>query len=84
MHWKIELFFKEIKQNLCIKSFVGNSRNTVFIQSYTALTVYLLLAYQEILQQPQTIRAATSSDHPTQPTWHDFLGRFSESTTTKK
>ncbi len=43
--WKIELFFKEIKQNLRIKSFVGNSENAVLIQLYTALTVYLLLAY---------------------------------------
>lgn len=37
--WKIELFFKEIKQNLRIKSFVGNSENAVMIQIYTALTV---------------------------------------------
>lgn len=47
--WKIELFFKEIKQNLRIKSFVGNSENAVLIQIYTALTVYLLLAYQKFL-----------------------------------
>ena len=45
--WKIELLFKEIKQNLRIKSFVGNSENAVLIQLYTALTVYLLLAYQK-------------------------------------
>jgi transposase len=47
--WKVELFFKEIKQNLRIKSFVGNSENAVMIQIYTALTVYLLLAYQKFL-----------------------------------
>ncbi len=45
--WKIEIFFKEIKQNLRIISFVGNSENAVFIQIYIALTVYLLLAYQK-------------------------------------
>ena len=45
--WKIELLFKEIKQNLRIKSFVGNSENAVLIQLYTALTVYLLLACQK-------------------------------------
>lgn len=49
--WKIELFFKEIKQNLRIKSFVGNSENAVMIQIYTALTVYLLLAYQKFLSR---------------------------------
>lgn len=49
--WKIELFFKEIKQNLRIKAFVGNSENAVMIQIYTALTVYLLLAYQKFLSR---------------------------------
>ena len=49
--WKIELFFKEIKQNLRIKSFVGNSENAVLIQLYTALTVYLLLACQKFLSR---------------------------------
>lgn len=49
--WQIELFFKEIKQNLRIKSFVGNSENAVMIQIYTALTVYLLLAYQKFLSR---------------------------------
>ena len=50
-HWQIELFFKEIKQNLRIKHFVGNSENAVMIQLYSALTVYLLLAYQKFLSR---------------------------------
>ncbi len=49
--WKIELFFKEIIQNLRIKSFVGNSENAVLIHLYTAPTVYLLLAYQKFLSR---------------------------------
>ena len=49
--WQIELFFKEIKQNLRIKSFVGHSENAVLIQLYTALTVYLLLKYQKFLSR---------------------------------
>ena len=49
--WHIELFFKEIKQNLRIKSFVGHSENAVLIQVYTALTVYLLLKYQKFLSR---------------------------------
>ncbi len=49
--WQIELFFREIKQNLRIKSFVGTSENAVLIQIYTALTVYLLLAYTKFLSK---------------------------------
>lgn len=49
--WQIEIFFREIKQNLHIKSFVGRSENAVLIQMYTALTVYLLLAYQKFLSK---------------------------------
>lgn len=43
--WQIELFFKWIKQNLKIKSFVGNSKNAVMTQIWIALCVYLLIAY---------------------------------------
>ena len=49
--WQIEIFFREVKQNLHIKSFVGRSENAVHIQIYTALTVYLLLAYQKFLSK---------------------------------
>ncbi len=35
-HWQIELFFKSIKQNLRIKTFVGTSTNAVRIQNWTA------------------------------------------------
>ena len=49
--WQIEIFFREIKQNLRIKTFVANTENAVFIQIYTALTVYLLLAYQKFLSR---------------------------------
>lgn len=42
--WKIELFFKWIKQHLRIKSFFGNSRNAVFCQIWIAICVYLLVA----------------------------------------
>jgi len=43
--WKVELFFKAIKQNLKIKAFVGTSRNAVLTQIWIALIVYLLVAY---------------------------------------
>jgi len=41
--WQIELFFKAIKQNLKIKSFVGTSENAVKTQIWTALISILLL-----------------------------------------
>lgn len=43
--WQIELFFKWIKQNLRIKSFLGTSENAVRLQIITALIAYLLLHY---------------------------------------
>lgn len=43
--WQVELFFKWVKQNLKIKSFVGVSKNAVMTQIWIAMCVYLLLAY---------------------------------------
>lgn len=42
--WKIELFFKWVKQHLRIKSFFGTSRNAVFTQVWIAISVYLIVA----------------------------------------
>jgi hypothetical protein len=42
--WKIELFFKWIKQHLKIKAFYGNSQNAVYSQIWIAVCTYLLLA----------------------------------------
>ena len=43
--WEIELFFKWIKQNLKIKSFLGTTRNAVWTQLWVAMCVHLLLSY---------------------------------------
>lgn len=43
--WQVELFFKAVKQNLKIKDFVGTSRNAVLTQLWTAMIIYLLLAF---------------------------------------
>ncbi len=43
--WQIELFFKALKQNLKIKTFVGTSANAVKTQIWTALIAMLLLRY---------------------------------------
>jgi len=43
--WQIELFFKALKQNLKIKTFVGTSANAVKIQIWTALIAMLILRF---------------------------------------
>jgi hypothetical protein len=43
--WQIELFFKWIKQNLRIKSFLGASKNAVLTQIWVAMCYYMLLSY---------------------------------------
>jgi len=42
--WKVELFFKWIKQHLRIKSFFGTSENAVKTQVWIAVSVYVLIA----------------------------------------
>jgi hypothetical protein len=46
--WQIELFFKALKQNLKIKTFVGTSANAVKIQVWTALIALLILRYLQL------------------------------------
>lgn len=43
--WRIEIFFKTLKQNLKIKAFLGTSRNAVLTQLWIAMITYLLLAF---------------------------------------
>src|SRR6188768_249874 len=43
--WQIEVFFKTLKQNLKIKTFVGTSENALRIQIWTALIAILLLKW---------------------------------------
>ncbi|MDQ3020371.1 MAG: IS4 family transposase [Bacteroidota bacterium] len=42
--WKIELFFKWIKQHLRIKSFYGTTENAVKTQIWIAISIYVLIA----------------------------------------
>ena len=46
--WQIELFFKALKQNLRIKTFVGTSPNALQVQIWTALISMLLLKYLQL------------------------------------
>ncbi len=43
--WQVELFFKWIKQNLKIKTFIGTSKNAVMTQIWVAMCVYLIIAF---------------------------------------
>jgi putative transposase len=49
--WQIELFFKWIKQNLKVKSFLGTSKNAVMTQLWIAVCMVLLLAYLKFVSQ---------------------------------
>jgi hypothetical protein len=49
--WQIEIFFKALKQNLKIKTFVGTSANAVKIQVWTALIAILILRYLQLLSK---------------------------------
>jgi Domain of unknown function (DUF4372)/Transposase DDE domain len=46
--WQIEVFFRCLKQNLRIKTFVGTSANALHIQIWTALIAMLLLKYLQL------------------------------------
>lgn len=49
--WQIELFFKALKQNLKVKTFVGTSANALKVQMWTALIAMLLLKYMQLRSQ---------------------------------
>jgi len=49
--WQIELFFKALKQNLKIKTFIGTSANAVKTQIWTALIAMLLLRYLQLISR---------------------------------
>jgi len=49
--WQIEVFFKALKQNLKIKTFVGTAANAIYIQIWTALIAILLLKWLHYLSK---------------------------------
>jgi hypothetical protein len=51
--WQIETFFRALKQNLKIKTFVGTSANAVKIQVWTALIAMLILRFLQLGSQFQ-------------------------------
>ena len=55
--WRIEIFFRWIKQNLRIRSFYGTTPNAVRVQMWTAICTYLLVAI--LRKQLQTNRSIT-------------------------
>jgi hypothetical protein len=63
--WQIELFFKALKQQLKVKSFVGTSQNALLSQLWVALIAYLLLSYLKFRSQFQWSLYTLSSILPT-------------------
>ena len=49
--WQVELFFKALKQNLKVKTFVGTSENALRIQIWTALLSLMLLKWLHFLSR---------------------------------
>lgn len=49
--WDIELFFKWMKQNLKITTFIGTSENAVLIQVWIAAIMYLLTEYLRFISK---------------------------------
>jgi IS4 transposase len=49
--WQMEIFFKALKQNLKIETFVGTSANAVKIQIWTALIAMLILRFLQLRSQ---------------------------------
>jgi hypothetical protein len=49
--WAVELFFKALKQNLKIKTFVGTTSNAVKTQVWTALITMLMLRFMQLKSQ---------------------------------
>jgi hypothetical protein len=49
--WQIEIFFKTLKQNLKVKTFIGSSENALCIQIWTALVALLVIKWLHYLSK---------------------------------
>jgi IS4 transposase len=70
--WAVELFFKALKQNLKIKTFVGTSATAVKTQVWTVLIAMLLLRFMQLrakwgMVDVESGGAADESVHPSGP-----------------
>ena len=76
--WQVELFFKWIKQNLKIKSFVGTSRNAVMTQIWIALCVPPAALVHQV-REPAGLEPAgnpaRAADEPVRPPAHSRRAR---------
>ena len=64
--WQIEIFFRDIKQLLHIKTFIGTSENAVKIQIWTALITILILKYLKSIAKISLAIIKSSSIYPTE------------------
>ena len=63
--WQVEIFFREIKQLLHIKSFIGTSENAVMLQIWSALITIFMTFYVTRPKGPQSNRKVQMA--PLQP-----------------
>jgi hypothetical protein len=75
--WRVELFFRWIKQHLHIKRFYGTSPNAVAVQVWTALCTYLLVAIARkrlgLTRDLYTMLQVLSSVRLRKCRWHKHL-----------
>lgn len=75
--WQIEVFFKTLKQNLKIKTFVGTSENALLIQIWTALLALLILKWLHFISKAgwsfSTLAAMLRMNLFTYRDLHDWL-----------
>ena len=79
--WQVELFFKWIKQRLRIKAFFGASENAVRTQTWTAVSVYVLviIVRKTWAWTPASTKFYTFSASPFLKK-HPFYGHFKRPT----
>ena len=73
--WAFELFFKALKENLKLKSFVGTSENALRIRIWTALIVILPLKWLHHLSKAKWSLSNLASPDADEPV---YLPRFAE------
>ena len=78
--WQIELFFKALKQNLTVKTFVGTSENALRVQIWTALIALLLLKWLHHLSKANWSLSNLASHASPQPLYLPGVGQVAPRT----
>lgn len=76
--WRVELFFKWLKQHLRVKEFYGTSENAVKIQIYAAIIAYCLVAIikHDMKLEIETYSSFCRMEHASSADYHWCFERF--------